>query len=77
MSKIYNIYAILVSSLGVLFFFTNDYSGFPRSGKILTALLLFLIVCLMAEKIVSHQYADLFLKFFCCISISIIVFFLI
>ncbi len=72
-----NIYATIISLLGVFFYFTNDFSGSPRSGRILTALVLFFIVCIFAEKIVSQQYADVFLRLFCCLSLSFVTFVLV
>ena len=73
MNFFYNLYAFLLSLIGVYLFMTQDYIGSPRSGRILSAIVIFLIICIFADKIVSQQYADVFLKFFCCIVLTVLV----
>jgi hypothetical protein len=73
MNKIYNSYAVIISLVGFYVFWSSNYVGGPRSGKIISAILVFLIVCLFADKFASQKYADIFLKFFCCLSLTILV----
>ncbi len=73
----FNLYAIGTGTISLLLWFTEFGADAPRSGKIASAVLMFMGMCLFSHHFSSeisrrNPYADDFLKAFSCFGLTVI-----